>query len=68
MEEVIDYKDQIEEFFVNVKKLNGSRMNTRLNLTLKHIYEVDLEGLFRKVTKFKTTNNKLHLEMKKRAY
>lgn len=65
MEEVIDYKDQIEEFFVNVKKLNGNGMNLRSNLILKHVYEANLERVFKKVTKFRTTNKKLHPETKK---
>ncbi len=33
--------------------------------TSKHVYEVDLEEVFRKVAKFKTTNSKLHPKVKK---
>jgi hypothetical protein len=66
MEEAVDYTNQTKDFFVNVRKLNGSGMNPRLDLTSEHVYEADLEEVFKKVTKFKTTNNKLHLEMKKK--
>jgi hypothetical protein len=50
---------------MNVKKKNGNMMNPRSDLTLEHVCEADLEEVFKKVAKFKTTNNKLHLEMKK---
>jgi hypothetical protein len=66
MEEVVDYTNQTEKFCVNVRKFNGDEMNPRLDLTSKHVYEVDLEEVFEKVTKFRTTNNKLHPKMKKK--
>ncbi len=53
-------------FFVNVKKLNGSGQNPATDLTSKHVCEVDLEEVFKKVTKFKTTNSKLHPKAKKK--
>jgi hypothetical protein len=68
MEEVVDYKDQTEEFFMNVKKSNGNRMNPRLDLALEHVCEANLEEVFEKVAKFRTTNNKLHLETKKKLF
>ncbi len=47
---------------MNVKKLNGNKMNPRSNLTSKHVCEANLEEVFKKVTKFKTIINKLHLK------
>jgi hypothetical protein len=41
-------------------------MKPRLDLTSKHVYEAYLKEVFKKVTKFKTTNNKLHLEIRKK--
>jgi uncharacterized FlaG/YvyC family protein len=66
MEEVVDYTYQTGDFFVNVRKLNDSGVNPRSDLTSKYVYEADLQEVFKKVTKFRTTNNKLHLEMKKK--
>lgn len=59
MDEIINYKDQIEEFFVTIRKLNGSGLNPRANFTSKHVCESNLEEVFGKVTKLKNTNNKL---------
>ncbi len=39
MDEIIDYKDQTKEFSMTVKKLNGSRLNPRIDFTSKHICE-----------------------------
>jgi DNA-binding Lrp family transcriptional regulator len=36
-----------------------------MDLISKHVYEVDLEEVFGKVAKFKTTNSKLHPKTKK---
>jgi hypothetical protein len=50
---------------MNVKKLNGNMMNPRSNITLEYVCEAYLVEVSEKVAKFRTTNNKLHLEMKK---
>lgn len=62
---LVDYKDQTKDFFLNVK-LNGNSLDPKSNLTSKHVNKVNLEEVFGQVTKFKTTNNKLHKEMKKK--
>jgi hypothetical protein len=39
---------------------NGSGLNPRANITFEHVCESNFEKVFWKVTKFKSTNNKLH--------
>jgi hypothetical protein len=65
MKLLIDYKDQTKDFFVNFKTLNGNTLNPKSNITSKHVNKVDVEEVFGQVAKFKTTNHKLHEEMKK---
>jgi hypothetical protein len=50
---------------VKIRGLNGTRFNPKIELTLRHICEANIEEVFRKVSKYKTTNTKLHQDTKK---
>jgi hypothetical protein len=48
-----------------VKRLNGSNLNPKSKLITKHVTEANIEEIFCKVAKFKTTNTHLHVDIKK---
>ncbi len=50
---------------MNVRKLHGKGLNPRFDLTLEQIIKVDVEKVFGKVSKFKTTNSNLHPKTQK---
>jgi hypothetical protein len=50
---------------VKIRGLNGIGLNPKTELTIEHICEVDIEEVFGKVSKYKTTNTKLHQDTKK---
>jgi hypothetical protein len=50
---------------VKIKGLNGTRLNPKIEFTIEHICKIDIEEVFGKVSKYKTTNTKLHQDTKK---
>jgi hypothetical protein len=66
--ETIDYKAQMLDFFIKVKHLNGSSLNPKSEFTIKHVIEANIEEVFGKVTKFKTTSIHLHVDTKKKLF
>jgi hypothetical protein len=46
--------------------LNGTCLNPKFDLTLKEVCEADIEEVFGKMAKFKTTNIQLHVNTKKK--
>jgi hypothetical protein len=51
-----------------VKHLNGSSLDLKSELITKHAIQADIEVVFGKVAKFKTTNTHLHLDTKKKLF
>ncbi len=50
---------------VKIRGLNGTRLNSKTKLTVEHVYKAYVEKVFGKVSKYKTTNTKLHQDTKK---
>ncbi len=48
-----------------MQKFNDTDLNPNCDITAKEVYEVDIEEVFGKVVKFKTTNIQLHANTKK---
>lgn len=61
----VTYNVQTKFFWVKIRGLNGTRFNPKTKLTVGHICEADIEEVFGKVSKYKTTNTKLHQDTKK---
>jgi hypothetical protein len=61
--ETIDYKVQTEDFFI---KVNGLGLNPKSKFTIEYVPQADIEEVFGKVAKFKTTNTHLHVDTKKK--
>jgi hypothetical protein len=66
--EIVDYKAQMQDFFIKVKCLNGSTLNPKSKFTIKHVTEANIEEVFGKVAKCKTTNIHLHVDTKKKLF
>jgi len=41
--ETVDYKAQMEDFFINVKRLHGSSLNPKLELPTKHVTAINIK-------------------------
>jgi hypothetical protein len=59
------YSKQTVEFFREERGLASSGLNPKLDLTSEHVSAIDIEKMFGKDLKFKTTNPNLTLETKK---
>ena len=59
------YSKQTEEFFSIERGLASSGLNPKQDLTFEHVSALDIEKLFGKELKFKTTNSSLTTDTKK---
>jgi hypothetical protein len=50
---------------MKIRGLNGTRFNPKLEFIVEHICKTNIEEVFGNLSKFKTTNTKLHQDMKK---
>jgi len=64
--ETRNYKFQTNLFFIKVKHLNGLGLDPKSELIIEHVTQADIEEVFGKVAKFKTTNIHLHVDTKKK--
>ncbi len=65
LQSVIKYKSHTEECFIEMRKLNGTGLNPKHDITTKEVSEADIEEVFGKVVKFKTINIQLLADTKK---
>jgi hypothetical protein len=53
----VPYKDQIKDYFMTIKKLNGERFNPKSNFPPNIVFDADITKVFRlSFEGFKTTN------------
>jgi len=62
----VPYKDQMEDYFKTVRKLNGEGFNPKANFPPNIVFDADITKVFRLSSEgFKTTNLNFHPEMRK---
>jgi hypothetical protein len=65
LQSVVEYESQIEEFFIKVRKFNGTGLNPKCDIIANEVSEADIKEVLGKVVKFKITNTQLHANTKK---